>query len=154
MIAGNALRKRMPRRDAISAPVHAPVPGSGTPTNSARPQNSYLSICSLLPRARDSSFSTIGRNSLVFLSRLKIGVISSRIKGTGIILPITQYQMALTIGMFRRDAARSPPLSYRIGTMEMTQAIIYLENFPTRTSIKHVTKPSIYSSFLLYIRPP
>ena len=30
------------RRDAIRDPVHAPVPGSGIPTNSISPQNSYF----------------------------------------------------------------------------------------------------------------
>ena len=29
------------RRDAIRDPFHAPVPGSGIPTNSISPQNSY-----------------------------------------------------------------------------------------------------------------
>ena len=32
----------MPSRDAIRAPVHAPVPGRGIPTNNTSPQNSYL----------------------------------------------------------------------------------------------------------------
>ena len=46
-IAAKAFFQSMPRRDATRAPVHAPVPGSGIPTKSTSPQNSYLLIRSL-----------------------------------------------------------------------------------------------------------
>ena len=42
--AGNAFLNFIPKSAAISEPVHAPVPGSGIPTNNTRPQNSYFSI--------------------------------------------------------------------------------------------------------------
>ena len=43
-IAPKAFFQSMPRRDATRAPVQAPVPGSGIPTKSTNPQNSYLPI--------------------------------------------------------------------------------------------------------------
>ena len=40
MTAGNAFLNFTPRSAAMSEPVHAPVPGSGIPTNNTSPQNS------------------------------------------------------------------------------------------------------------------
>ena len=40
--AGNAFLNFMPSSAASREPVHAPVPGSGIPTNSTRPQNSLF----------------------------------------------------------------------------------------------------------------
>ena len=88
MIAGNALRNFTPTREAISAPVHAPVPGSGIPTNSKSPQNSYFSIWSLFFIALASIRSTKGFKCFVPFIQLKIGVISNRINGIGIRFPI------------------------------------------------------------------
>lgn len=107
------------RSDAISAPVHAPVPGSGIPTNNTSPQNSYFSILSLFPIALRSSHSIIGRNNLVFFIHLKICLMNSRINGIGRIFPIMQRGSAVRYGTCSRDAASSPPLSSRIGSSEM-----------------------------------
>ena len=147
--AGNAFLNLTPRREAIREPVQAPVPGSGIPTKSTSPQNSYFSICPLLPMALFSSFSTRGRKSLVCFSQLKIGVIRSRIKGTGMIFPITQNQIARTMSISRSDATTSPPRSSRIGTMETMKTIISLEILPPSVSINQVIILSIfYLSFL------
>ena len=72
-IAPKAFFQSMPRRDATRAPVQAPVPGSGIPTKSTSPQNSYLLIRSLLLIAFFSSFSTSGRKRRVLRSYAKIG---------------------------------------------------------------------------------
>ena len=75
------------RRDAISDPVHAPVPGSGIPTNSISPQNSYFFTWSLFLIALSSNFITSPRKSFVFFKTLKICLINNRINGIGIIFP-------------------------------------------------------------------
>ena len=93
--AGNAFLNFMPSSAASREPVHAPVPGSGIPTNNTSPQNSYFSTCSRLLKARASIFSTMGRKVFVCLSQLKIGVINSRMNGTGIIfLPKDEKEQA------------------------------------------------------------
>ena len=54
----------MPSRAAKSAPVHAPVPGSGMPTKIISPQNSPFSSRSFLERVLDSIVLTKGRKEL------------------------------------------------------------------------------------------
>lgn len=44
IIAGNDFLNFISRREAIKEPVHAPVPGSGIPTNRTKPRNSYFLI--------------------------------------------------------------------------------------------------------------
>ena len=61
---------------AISAPVHAPVPGSGIATNMNRPQNWYFFTVSILLMARFSSFVTRLFSHLLFVrSQAKIFLI-------------------------------------------------------------------------------
>lgn len=133
-IARNAFFQSMSSSDAISAPVHAPVPGSGIPTKSTSPKNSYFSILSLLLIAFSSSFSTKGRNNFVFLSHLNIGLINHKMNGIGIKFPIRQMGIALQVGMSRKagPAASSPPLSSNIGTMEMINIITSFAAFPPK----------------------
>ena len=130
------------RRDAISEPVHAPVPGSGIPTNSKSPRNSYLLIWSLLPIARFSIFIISPPKIYVFLSHLKICLINNRINGIGIIFPKIQMGIAFTIDILRSDAARSPPLSSRIGIMEIIKITISLEICCPRVFVNQFTKTS------------
>ena len=115
-IAGNAFLKRIPSRAAINAPVQAPVPGSGIPTNATNPQNSYFSILALWLIAFFSSFSTTGFNLFVPFIQSKIFVIRSRIKGIGSRFPMIPTGIARHIGIFRNagPAASSPPRNSRI----------------------------------------
>lgn len=48
-IAGIDFLNLIPKSAAIKAPVQAPVPGSGMPTKSRIPKNSYFCILSLYP---------------------------------------------------------------------------------------------------------
>ena len=48
----------MYKSDASKAPVHAPVPGSGTPTNKIKPINKFLSTLCFLLIAFSSSLVT------------------------------------------------------------------------------------------------
>ena len=107
------------RREAISAPVQAPVPGRGIPTNSKSPRNSYFLIWSLFPIALFSSFVIRPLNVFVFFIHLKICRIKSRINGIGTIFPTIQIGSAFAADIFSKEAARRPPRSSRIGIMEM-----------------------------------
>ena len=117
-IAGTDFFKSTSNKEATKEPVHAPVPGSGIPTNKTSPQNSYRFIWSLFPIALLSSFSISGQNSFVFFNHLKICLIKSRINGIGIKFPIIQITIACVIGIFKSVAKSSPPRSSRIGTIE------------------------------------
>ena len=50
-IARNDFFASISNTDDISAPVHAPVPGNGMPTNSTSPKKPYLSILTLFLNA-------------------------------------------------------------------------------------------------------
>ena len=89
----------------------------------------------------------MGRKVFVCLSQLKIGVINSRMNGTGIIFPIMQIHSALVILMFSTDAASRPPLSSRIGTMEMMKTIISRDTWPLSAEITH----DIIDSIIFYL---
>ncbi len=119
-------------RQAMSEPVQAPVPGSGMPTKSTSPQNSAFLIFSLFPIDRASIFSTSGRKSFVVFSQLKIGVMKSRMKGTGMMLPMRQNRMPSQSGMPRSAAAMRPPRSSMSGTMETIPTISQF-GIPVRT---------------------
>ena len=100
-------------------------PGSGSRKRDSykeyQPQNSYLLIRSLLLIAFFSSFSTSGRKRRVLRSHAKIGRIRSRINGIGIRFPTRQIGIARQVGIFKNagPAARIPPLSSRIGIIEI-----------------------------------
>ena len=117
-IAGTDFFKSTSNKEATKEPVHAPVPGSGIPTNKTSPQNSYRFIWSLFPIALLSSFSISGQNNFVFFNHLKICLMKSRINGIGIKFPIIQITIACVIGIFKSVAKSSPPRSSRIGTIE------------------------------------
>ena len=124
-IAPKAFFQSMPRRDATRAPVQAPVPGSGIPTKSTSPQNSYCWIFSLLPIARFSSFSISPRKHFIFFIHWKIFLINSRINGMGKIFPIIQIGIACTADTFRSELASSPPRSSRSGIIEIRKTTAF-----------------------------
>ena len=130
-------------KDAIKAPVHAPVPGSGIPTNNNNPRNSNFLIVSLFPIALFSSFSTRPRKSFVFFINLKICTINNKINGIGIIFPMIQIGIAFAASILSRDAASSPPLSSKIGNIEMIKITASAEMYGDRFSVNHCTKTSI-----------
>ena len=151
-IAPKAFFQSMPRRDATRAPVQAPVPGSGIPTKSTSPQNSYLLIRSLLLIAFFSSFSTSGRKRRVLRSHAKIGRIRSRINGIGIRFPTRQIGIARQVGIFKNagPAARIPPLSSRIGIIEIIKIISSLAALPDELQTT-VLKFQSYKSPIFYL---
>ena len=53
--------------------------------------------------------------------------------------------IALKTGTFKRagEAARSPPLSSKMGIMEMMKIIISPETFPPRAEVSHCTNESV-----------
>ena len=122
-MAGTALRFLMPSRAAMRDPVQAPVPGSGTPTNSTSPQNSNCLILSLFFSALFSRRSTMGRKVFVRLRRSNTLVTRSRMKGTGMRFPTMQTGMAVHMSTCSREAAIRPPRSSRIGIIEMMNGI-------------------------------
>ena len=81
--------------------------------------------------------------------------IKSRIKGIGRIFPIMQIGMARRMGMFKRagEAAKSPPRSSKIGTMEIRKIMASLETFPPSAAVSHCTNESVIlsSSILLWL---
>ncbi len=141
-MAGNAFLNRIPKSAAISAPVHAPVPGSGIPTKIRSPQNSYFSMLALLLMAFVSSFSTMGLNFFVPFIQSKILVINSNIKGIGNRLPIMQIGTACHFCTSKKGgpAASSPPLSSKIGTIEIIKTISFLLTFPPKFMINQFIK--------------
>ena len=96
--------------------------------------NSYLLIRSLLLIAFFSSFSTSGRKRRVLRSHAKSGRIRSRINGIGIRFPTRQIGIARQVGIFKNagPAARIPPLSSRIGIIEIIKIISSLAALPPR----------------------
>ena len=56
-----------------------------------------------------------------------------------------QMGTARSIGTFRKagEAARSPPLSSRIGIIEIIKTIASPESFPARFAVNHVTSDCI-----------
>ena len=131
------------RREAISAPVQAPVPGRGIPTNSKSPRNSYLLIWSLFPIALFSSFVIRPLNVFVFFIHLKICRIKSRINGIGIIFPTIQIGSAFAADIFSKEAARRPPRSSSIGIIEMMNTAPSGEINCARWCENHCTSTSI-----------
>ena len=86
---GSALRRGISRKAATSAPVQAPVPGSGMATKIIRPR--YLYLVTFCP-FRWAFFSSLSTRllSLGMWRRIqrKIRRMYTTMKGTGIILPI------------------------------------------------------------------
>jgi len=62
-----AQRLRMPKRNAATVPVHAPVTGSGMATNRARPMASYFSTTLALRRVRSNSH--VRNRSMIWIRR-------------------------------------------------------------------------------------
>ena len=88
------------RRDAIKAPVQAPVPGRGIPTNNSSPRNSYFLLWARFHMARSSSFRIKPLYVFVFFIHLKICRIKSRINGIGIIFTSIQIGSAFAADIF------------------------------------------------------
>ena len=129
--------------DATSAPVHAPVPGSGMPTNKTSPQNSYFSIWSRFFIALFSIFSTSGRNNFVFFIAVNIFLIKNKINGIGRIFPTALIRIPFHIVTSSNDDARIPPLSSRIGNSEIINTIASLEICAPKVLVNQVTRLSI-----------
>ena len=151
MTAGNAFLNFTPRSAAMSEPVHAPVPGSGIPTNNTSPQNSYFSIWSFFFIAFASSLSTSGFKCFVPFIQLKIGVIRSRINGTGIIFPRIHNGIAFATGTPRSGpATRSAPRSSRIGIIEIINTIASFPTLPLSASIIPCTNDCVIHLSLFF----
>ncbi|MPN42900.1 hypothetical protein SDC9_190458 [bioreactor metagenome] len=87
-IMGKHFLIRMSVRAAISAPVHAPVPGNGIATNISKPQSRQRFTLSLCRIERISSFSMSFEKPFLLRKNWKILRINNNINGTGIMLPI------------------------------------------------------------------
>ena len=132
------------RREAISAPVQAPVPRKrGFPTNSKSPRNSYL--LNLVTLSHSSVFQLCDQTSerLCFFIHLKICRIKSRINGIGIIFPTIQIGSAFAADIFSKEAARRPPRSSSIGIIEMMNTAPSGEINCARWCENHCTSTSI-----------
>ena len=107
--------------DATRAPVHPPVPGSGTATKTNRPHFLCFSTEALLAFALFSKCST-SFLIRVFFKTEKILSINKSMNGNGNRFPSTQIGKAYSRFTFNRLAAISPPRSSKIGisdTMKM-----------------------------------
>ncbi len=67
----------------------------------------------------------------------------SKIKGIGMIFPIMQIGMAVVIGIFKSDAANSPPRSSSIGNIEMIKTTTSADTYCPKVLVKNSTKDSI-----------
>ena len=152
-IAPKAFFQSMPRRDATRAPVQAPVPGSGIPTKSTSPQNSYLLIRSLLLIAFSPAFLQADGKGASCCNHAKIGRIRSRINGIGIRFPTRQIGIARQVGIFKNagPAARIPPLSSRIGIIEIIKIISSLAPCHPDELQTTVLKFQSYKSPIFYL---
>jgi len=97
-------------RDAAKAPVHAPVPGRGIPTNMISPIFLYFSIWDILLLPFSSSLST-SLTSFVLRIQSKIFLIKRRIKGIGRMVPAAQIRKAGMRSSPNTLAAKIPPRS-------------------------------------------
>mmetsp|Transcript_17666 Transcript_17666/g.39932 ORF Transcript_17666/g.39932 Transcript_17666/m.39932 type:complete len:275 (-) Transcript_17666:70-894(-) len=108
-----ASRNSMPRRKATAAPVHAPVPGSGTPTNAATPiQRSCAPMASVFLSAR---LSRGPRSCSILWSRS-----APRINGIGSMFPKTQSIMTCGTAMPIHRPTGTPPRNSTNGRAERT----------------------------------
>mmetsp|Transcript_98515 Transcript_98515/g.283198 ORF Transcript_98515/g.283198 Transcript_98515/m.283198 type:complete len:258 (-) Transcript_98515:189-962(-) len=108
-----AIHGSISNRCATMAPVHAPVPGSGTPTNAATPTHrSWAPIACVFFAARLST----GDRNLLHVSDLS----AARISGIGSMLP--QMHRSKTCGMGRpiQRPTGMPPLNSTKGSAEST----------------------------------
>ena len=111
-----------PKSAAIMDPVHAPVPGIGIATNKKSPNFLYLSMSLLLLSAFSSNL-YINLENLVLFRNSNTFFTKSNIKGTGMILP----KMHIIIAIFQftpnKLAAIIPPLSSKIGIIDIIKII-------------------------------
>ena len=93
-IAVRDVRRGMPRTNAARAPVHAPVPGSGMPTKSARAAHCLSSLALMMLPALDSALSSSGLKSFCTTGDLRRSIMG--IMGT--MLPRTARGKTVVIG--------------------------------------------------------
>lgn len=113
IIAGNALFILISSIAATSAPVHAPVPGSGIATRSTRPNHSYFSTIPDCFFAFSSNLQTRWSSfSLLVLINANTFRTNNMIIGTGIKLPIIAAKSAvLTLRHWQRVGIAPPQLN-------------------------------------------
>ena len=68
---------------------------------------------------------------------------NSKMKGIGMIFPIMQMGIAFRIGTPRDQATRRPPLSSRMGIMEMMKITTSLDTYCPRVEANHNAIESI-----------
>lgn len=117
-IARDAFLISNSNKEAIREPVHAPVPGSGIPTNSNRKINSPFSTPLDFFAALSSNLYTNFFIMLCFFINSKIFLINNKMNGIGIIFPMIQIMFACTNGTFSKDAMISPPRNSINGSMD------------------------------------
>ena len=147
-MAGTDFFRETCSREAIRLPVQAPVPGSGMPTNSRMPINSYFRIfCDLSPSARSlsQSDSRFIQPILQCSIQFRIFSMNSRINGIGRILPTMQTPIAFHIGICSSAAAAIPPRSSRIGIIEIIK-IISIGGSPPSIPTIFFASPPLFSS--------
>lgn len=115
------------KTDDTRAPVQAPVPGRGMPTNNTNPQKPYLSILDLFLCARFLKNFTSFFVGSHFSIKSKILFKNSKINGIGKIFPTIHITAAFIYGIFKIEAAISPPLNSSNGIREIINTIISLE---------------------------
>ena len=119
VIAASASRNLKSRKLAISAPVHAPVPGRGIATKRNSPKLAYFVTFSLFFSTLRSRNSGNHESAFVFYSQLHTGVISHSINGTGSRFPITDTINEGISGISSANATGTAPLSSIIGSIEI-----------------------------------
>ena len=117
-IARDAFLISNSNKEAIREPVHAPVPGSGIPTNSNRKINSPFSTPLDFFAALSSNLYTKFFKILCFFINSKIFLINNRINGIGRIFPRIQIIFAYINGTFSKDAIISPPRNSIRGSID------------------------------------
>ena len=106
------------KRDAIKAPVQAPVPGKGIPTNRIKKINSPFDSPVDFLAALSSNFNTSPFKILCFFISAKIFLINNKINGIGSIFPNRQIIFALNTEISKREAIITPPRSSIKGNIE------------------------------------
>lgn len=117
-IEGREYFIRILRSAAARAPVHAPVPGSGIPTKSIRPNEAYFITFTVFFFPFSSTHSAILEKAFVVFIQARIWRMKRRINGTGTMFPITLTVKLASHGSPNAAPIGIAPRNSMRGTME------------------------------------
>ncbi len=123
---------------AIIAPVHAPVPGSGIAIKRNRPNRLYFVMDLLFFSSFVSSLSMNFTKRVFFISSNNFRM-NKKIKGIGTRVPAMQIGSATCQFTPSKLAAKIPPLSSKMGNIEIRKTMILGPNVLSRISTNDLT---------------